>query len=173
MYCPLECLRPQPSVNAYGVVASVRAVRPTVKDSVLTVGLIDPALLDAGHPPVVFNLFRPEASQLPCLEVGDVLRLHRATIAQYSGSKVGGTGNKVTQFVAVRPLTGAVGSATRHRQPPQPPPLPCRPQLSSSVLRCCSPPLRRCAGLPAPFFSSTDSPPSQPRSALPLLPPLR
>ena len=147
VYCPLECLCPQPSVHVYGVVASVRAVRPTVKDFVLTIGLVDPSLVDAGHPPVVFNIFRPEASQLPTLDVGDVLRLHRATIAQYSGNKVGGTGNKVTQFVAIRAQAEAAGSATGRRQPPQPSAsAPSGLGLSSTVLRCCAPPLCRRAG---------------------------
>ena len=142
VYCPLECLQPPGVVNVWGVVSSGRPVRVSKgKDWQLPVPLVDPSTSHVNAHAVVFNFFRKDPQLLPKLQAGDVVRIHRAGINTYQGSKLGGTVNRAAQFVCCRPSHSTPSSA------------------SSGAAGNDS-------DLPAPFFSSTRSQ-SPPASAQP------
>ena len=161
-YTPLECLRPPMEAHCYGVVAFLREARRTSADWLLCVGLVDPSMA-LGDSVVLFNIFRPERALLPQVQQGDVLRVHRADIKHYQGSKVGGTVLRKSQFVCIRP-DRAAADPTRQRHtaahrtaPHRDAAAHSRPRwarLTDSAFAAAV-----FAEVPAPYFSSAESPP--------------
>ncbi|CAG5131978.1 unnamed protein product, partial [Candidula unifasciata] len=90
-YRPLEELKVNTTVDVYGVVTSYKPPAKTKgSDFVCTVGLTDSSLGPDNW--LVCNIFSPSEAQLPKVEVGNVLRLHRLKIQNFQGKKQGRSG---------------------------------------------------------------------------------
>ncbi|GFS08193.1 protection of telomeres protein 1 [Elysia marginata] len=80
-------------VDVYGVVKFVKpAAIGKGSDYYCVVGLTDPSLLEKEEDKLVCIFFHREPNNLPKVEEGDILRLHRLKIQTYQGGKQGYNG---------------------------------------------------------------------------------
>mmetsp|Transcript_1079 Transcript_1079/g.2592 ORF Transcript_1079/g.2592 Transcript_1079/m.2592 type:complete len:460 (+) Transcript_1079:294-1673(+) len=85
-YTPLRDLRPsgaKEKANLYGLVVAFKMPKKTKKDFMLTCELTDASLV--GQPPVKVHLYSEKADTLPPLQLGCIMRVHRATVDVYMG----------------------------------------------------------------------------------------